>query len=246
MNWHRSAEAAGYPALLIVAIVCLGLVVASVALLALTRSSWVLALALLSVPLALALLAAEIRAAFGDADRSVAGPQERSAQATARRDRPAPLPQREHEARQDARRRVAAQPRGGLSQACDPGVVSNGPVVIEVDGTARSIDALSLASLLGPALGWNLLIAYVHRQREAAEPALGRRIRDGGPALLRVVSVHERKLPASLAVGAPPPTDRRLRGRRARDGSRSGSARRDCAYPASQARWPGGGRRSSC
>jgi hypothetical protein len=39
---------------------------------------------------------------------------------------------------------------------------------------------------------------------------------------------------------------RGLRARRVRGGSRSGSAPRGCACRASRARWPGGGRRSSC
>jgi nucleotide-binding universal stress UspA family protein len=42
----------------------------------------------------------------------------------------------------------------------------DGPVVVGVDGSARSIDALSLADLLGPALGRDVLIAYVHPYAE--------------------------------------------------------------------------------
>jgi hypothetical protein len=72
-NFHRAAEAAGYPALLIVAMACLGLVVAPVALLALTKAGWVLALALLSLALAVFILAGAIGAAFADANRSIAG-----------------------------------------------------------------------------------------------------------------------------------------------------------------------------
>ena len=67
-SFHRSAEAAGYPALLIVAMVSLALVVTPVALLALTRAVWVLGIALLSIVLALAILAGAIDAAFGAAD----------------------------------------------------------------------------------------------------------------------------------------------------------------------------------
>jgi hypothetical protein len=67
-NFHRSAEAAGYPALLIVAMVSLGVVVTPVVLLGVTRAVWVLGLALLSIVLALAILAAAIEAAFGAAD----------------------------------------------------------------------------------------------------------------------------------------------------------------------------------
>jgi uncharacterized membrane protein len=61
---HRAAENAGYPALLIAAMVCLGLVVALVALLALTQAGWALLLALLSIGLALAVLAGVTGAAL--------------------------------------------------------------------------------------------------------------------------------------------------------------------------------------
>jgi hypothetical protein len=108
LKFHRSAEAAGYPALLIVAMVCLGMVVAPVALLGLTRAVWALALTLLSLALALAILAAGIGAAFLDAVESGAGPAEPSAPSDARRGTLAPLPQREPETRHDARRRAAA------------------------------------------------------------------------------------------------------------------------------------------
>jgi hypothetical protein len=70
VNFHRSAEAAGYPALLIVSMISLALVVVPVTLLALTRAAWMLALAALSVPLALTVLAAAIGAAFSESDRS--------------------------------------------------------------------------------------------------------------------------------------------------------------------------------
>jgi hypothetical protein len=107
VNFHRSAETAGYPALLIVSMISLGLVVVPVALLALTRAGWVLALALLSVPLALAVLAAEIGAAFSESDESIAGPRAR-APADRHGDSVAPLPRREPEIREDDRQRRAA------------------------------------------------------------------------------------------------------------------------------------------
>ena len=68
LDFHRTAEAAGYPALLIVTIVCLALVVLPVALLGLTEAGWVLALALLSLVAAVAILAGAIDAAMSDAD----------------------------------------------------------------------------------------------------------------------------------------------------------------------------------
>jgi hypothetical protein len=108
VNFHRSAEAAGYPAMLIVALVCLGVVVAPVALLGVTRAGWVLAVALLSLALAVAILAAEIGAALGDADQPDAGRTAGSAHAEADRDGPASLPVRsEPGERHDARRTAA-------------------------------------------------------------------------------------------------------------------------------------------
>ena len=68
LEFHRAAEAAGYPALLIVSMVCLALVVVPVALLGLIEAGWVLTLALLSLVAAVAILAAAIDAAMSDAD----------------------------------------------------------------------------------------------------------------------------------------------------------------------------------
>jgi hypothetical protein len=66
IDFHRAAEAAGYPALLIVSLVCLGLVVVPIALLALTQAMWALALALLMLIAAVAILAVEIDAVISD------------------------------------------------------------------------------------------------------------------------------------------------------------------------------------
>jgi hypothetical protein len=41
-----------------------------------------------------------------------------------------------------------------------------GPVVVGVDGSERSVDALALADLLGPALGHPVVMAYVHPFRQ--------------------------------------------------------------------------------
>ena len=68
LDFHRAAEAAGYPALLIVSAACLGLVVAAVGLLGLTETGFVLALALLSLVAAVAILAGAIDAAMSDVD----------------------------------------------------------------------------------------------------------------------------------------------------------------------------------
>lgn len=64
----RTAEAAGYPALLIVSAVCLGLVVGPVALLGLTDASWVLGLALLYLIVALVVLSVAVGAALSEGD----------------------------------------------------------------------------------------------------------------------------------------------------------------------------------
>jgi hypothetical protein len=68
LEFQRTAERAGYPALLIVSLICLTLVVIPVLLLALIEATWVLALAVLSLVLAVAILFAGIGAAFADVD----------------------------------------------------------------------------------------------------------------------------------------------------------------------------------
>jgi hypothetical protein len=68
LNSLRTAEAAGYPALLIVSAVCLGLVVAPVALLGLTDAGWVLGLALLYLVIAIVVLSVAVSAALSDGD----------------------------------------------------------------------------------------------------------------------------------------------------------------------------------
>lgn len=68
LNSLRTADAAGYPALLIVSAVCLGLVVAPVALLGLTDAGWVLGLAVLYLIVAVAVLVGAVSAALSDGD----------------------------------------------------------------------------------------------------------------------------------------------------------------------------------
>jgi hypothetical protein len=68
LDFHRNAEAAGYPAMLIVSMVALAVVVLPVMLLALTRGVWALVLAVLSIFAALGLLAGAFNAAVADAD----------------------------------------------------------------------------------------------------------------------------------------------------------------------------------
>ena len=66
LDFQLTAERAGYPALLIVSLLCLALVVVPFLLLALTEAVWVLVLTLLSLIGAVAILAAGIAAAFAD------------------------------------------------------------------------------------------------------------------------------------------------------------------------------------
>jgi uncharacterized membrane protein YebE (DUF533 family) len=66
LDFHRAAESAGYPALLIVSMVSLGAVVAPLVLLALTGAGWLLGVTLLGLIAALALLAGEFNAAVSD------------------------------------------------------------------------------------------------------------------------------------------------------------------------------------
>ena len=68
LNSLRTAEAAGYPALLIVSAVCLGLVVGPVALLGLTDAGWVLGLALLYLVVAVVVLSVAVGAALSEGD----------------------------------------------------------------------------------------------------------------------------------------------------------------------------------
>jgi len=68
LDFHRTAEAAGYLAMLIASVFALALVVLPVALLALTQAVWVLVIAVLSIFVALALLAGAFGAALADSD----------------------------------------------------------------------------------------------------------------------------------------------------------------------------------
>jgi hypothetical protein len=68
LDFHRSAERAGYPAMLVVSMVALAVVVLPVMLLALTQGVWALVAAVLSIFAALGLLAGAFEAAVADAD----------------------------------------------------------------------------------------------------------------------------------------------------------------------------------
>jgi hypothetical protein len=87
LNSLRTAEAAGYPALLIVSAVCLGLVVAPVALLGLTDAGWVLGLALLYLVIAIVVLSVAVGAALSDGDEPDPEGQEPETRASDKRNR---------------------------------------------------------------------------------------------------------------------------------------------------------------
>jgi len=108
LNFHRAAEAAGYPALLIVSAVCLGLVVAAVALLALVPAGWVLALALASMVVALVVLAGAMDASFSEGNEPPAERTRPRAAAPDERNRVAPLPRRHAGAQEPDQRGKAA------------------------------------------------------------------------------------------------------------------------------------------
>jgi hypothetical protein len=108
LNLHRTAEAGGYPALLIVSVVCLALVVVPVALLGLTGAGWVLALALLSLVVAVAILAGAVDAAMSDADEPDAGRASGHAAAPDEIDPAVPLPRRQPTTSETRDRRRAA------------------------------------------------------------------------------------------------------------------------------------------
>jgi hypothetical protein len=106
LDFHRAAESAGYPAMLIVSVVSLGVVVAPLVLLALTGAVWLLGVTLLGLIAALALLAGEFNAAVSDGDAS---PTRRMGAATpAEGDRTPNPPRRDAGTRPDGQDRRAA------------------------------------------------------------------------------------------------------------------------------------------
>jgi hypothetical protein len=108
LNFHRTAEAAGYPALLIVSVVCLALVVTPILLLGLTDAGWVLALALLNLIVAIGVLAGAVLAALSDVDERAAGPASHGVAASNKREPIVPLPRRPRTTRHASDDRRAA------------------------------------------------------------------------------------------------------------------------------------------
>jgi high-affinity Fe2+/Pb2+ permease len=94
LRFHRAAEAAGYPAMLLVTMVSLTTVVVPIVLLALMQAAWTFVVAVLGLVAACAILAGAIWAALSDrddADAGRAGEQPSSPALEA----PVPLPRRD-------------------------------------------------------------------------------------------------------------------------------------------------------
>jgi hypothetical protein len=72
-RFSEAAQAAAYPALLIVSVACLAMVVGAIMLLAVMQAAWALALALLSVIAAVGILAEAFDAVFYDTEEPGAG-----------------------------------------------------------------------------------------------------------------------------------------------------------------------------
>jgi hypothetical protein len=108
LKFHRRAEAAGYPALLIVSVVCLALVVTPILLLGLTDAGWVLALALLNLIVAIGVLAGAVLAALSDVDERAARPASRDVAASDEGDPIVPMPRRHRTTRHASDDRRAA------------------------------------------------------------------------------------------------------------------------------------------
>jgi cytochrome bd-type quinol oxidase subunit 2 len=107
LRFHRAAEAAGYPALLIVSMVALAMMVVAIVLLAAVQAAWAFVTAILTLIGSLALLAAAVEAAFSDGGESVATPADPKG-SPVKHDAPVPLPGRIPASRWDQEGRRAA------------------------------------------------------------------------------------------------------------------------------------------
>ena len=68
LRFHRAAEAAGYPALLVVTVVALAIIVSALFFVGMTRSVWALGLTLTWLIASIALVAGEIDAMLSDVE----------------------------------------------------------------------------------------------------------------------------------------------------------------------------------
>jgi len=95
IRFNRAAEAAGYPALLVVTVVCLAIVVAGVTLLALMQVAWTFVMAMLSLVIAVGILWAAMMASFSDSGEPAARHGVEGASSHERATVVVPLPERE-------------------------------------------------------------------------------------------------------------------------------------------------------
>ena len=95
LRFHRAAEAAGYPAMLLVSMVSLTTVVVPIVLLALMQTAWTFVLAILGLVAACAILAAAFGAALSDHEEASAGRASKQSSSPAL-EAPVPLPRRDH------------------------------------------------------------------------------------------------------------------------------------------------------
>jgi hypothetical protein len=93
LRFHRAAEAAGYPAMLLVSMVSLTTVVVPVVLLALLQAAWTFVVAVLGLIAACAILAGAIWAALSDRDDDDTG--RASEQSSPALEAPVPLQRRD-------------------------------------------------------------------------------------------------------------------------------------------------------
>ena len=134
LDFQLTAERAGYPALLIVSLLCLALVVVPVALIALTEALWVLVLAMLSVAGAVAILTAGIAAAF--ADRGEPDPEPPQA---------VPARRRIHRSRQSS---DASSRPGGRARSRKAATACSMPRAGELVGPFRPFDGFGQVAVL--------------------------------------------------------------------------------------------------
>ena len=155
LDFQRAAEAAGYPALLIVSAVSLGLVVVPVGLLGVTRLGWVLAVALLSLIAAVAILAAALDAALSDVEDPPTDGRAGAPRRPTRASRSCTLPHANPQT--DRPDRTARRP-SSRAQTRAPGRKRARPR--RRRRLRRFVEALALADL-SAALGRGVVIAHV-------------------------------------------------------------------------------------
>ena len=107
IRFNRTAEAAGYPALLVETLFAMVIMVAAIALLAMMEAAWAFAWVMLSLVVAIAIISAAMMAALSDDEEPA--PEHVAAGSTSREpETVVPLPQRELPARQHPPDRKAA------------------------------------------------------------------------------------------------------------------------------------------